>query len=172
MEKPDKYYLDVEKKILGKDKKIVLETIIELRKTGKPSIIPLLFTAISDNIQNEISEEIFKLLGLLKDKEGISYVIDGIKSKNSEPYKAKLITTCWQSGLDYSAYIEDFTEQFIKGDFQIALEAFTVIEEWIHSSLPESIKKSKEILIDSVSSINEEKKPLYIELVKLLESNM
>jgi hypothetical protein len=40
-----------------------------------------------------------------------------------------LVSSCWQSGLDYSEFVIDFTNLFITGDYVTALECFTVIEE-------------------------------------------
>jgi len=170
MEKPDKYYIETEKKLSGKDKIKVLETISEIKQTGKAGILPLLFQTIKDNSHSKISTEIFKLLGQLKDKKCIPYIIDEIQSEGSVDYKTALLTSCWQSGLDYSEHIGVFTEQFIEGNFKVSFEAFTVIEEWIYNAKQENIKKCLSNLKHNISSISEDKKLLYIDLVKLLES--
>ena len=39
-----------------------------------------------------------------------------------------LVSSCWQSGLDYSEFVIDFTNLFITEDYVTALECFTVIE--------------------------------------------
>ncbi len=40
-----------------------------------------------------------------------------------------LVSSCWQSGLDYSDFAGDFADIFITGDYMTALECFTVLEE-------------------------------------------
>jgi hypothetical protein len=40
-----------------------------------------------------------------------------------------LISSCWQSGLDYSEYLDDLVDIFLASDFPVALECLTVIEE-------------------------------------------
>ena len=40
-----------------------------------------------------------------------------------------LVSSCWQSGLDYSEFAGDFANIFLTGDYITALECLTVIEE-------------------------------------------
>ena len=40
-----------------------------------------------------------------------------------------IVSSCWQSGLDYSEHATVFASLFAKGSYQLALECFTVLEE-------------------------------------------
>jgi hypothetical protein len=166
----DKYYLGIEKKLSSGNEKEILDTIKDIRISGQARIIPLIIALLDHNKDNVISQEVLSLLGQLKDKAVIPYIIPELKSKHTNSYRTELIMTCWQSGLDYSHHIDVFTEAFIHGDYQASIESFSVIEEWIHNSPKSTIEICKSQLMDNLSSCNEEKKAFYLELIKLVES--
>lgn len=172
MEKPDKYYKEIEKKLGSGNHSEIISTLNNIRTSGRASIMPLIFILLEQNPGKEITDEIFSILSQLKDKDCVPHIIEAIQSKRLEKYNTLLITTCWQSGLDYSDHIKVFAEQFIIGDYQTAIESFSVIEEWIFESQPATILECKKFLIDSVDKVSTDKKPLYIELVKVVESHL
>jgi hypothetical protein len=43
-----------------------------------------------------------------------------------------LVSSCWQSGLNYSDYSFDLAKVFLTGDYVTAIECLTVIEESVH----------------------------------------
>ncbi|MCK7536379.1 MAG: hypothetical protein MZV63_38065 [Marinilabiliales bacterium] len=51
------------------------------------------------------------------------------KAMESTTQSAMLVSSCWQSGLDYSDYSADFAKVFLKGDYATSIECITVIEE-------------------------------------------
>ena len=60
-----------------------------------------------------------------------------------------LVSSCWQSGLDYSAYSLDLAKVFLKGDYVTAIECLTVIEE----SVPEMSKERKDEIMKILRKI-------------------
>lgn len=170
MTQQDKYYLETEKKLSSDNEHIILDTLAQIRKNGKASIIPLVIDLLDKKISEKVSKETIMLLGHLKDKEAVSFIVSGLKSAKTKEYRTELIMTCWQSGLDYSKYIESFVDAFIFGDFQTAIESFSVIEEWIHNSPEEQVTSSRKLLIDNLKDVTAEKKAFYLELIKLVES--
>lgn len=172
MEKKDKYYKEIEERLQAKETKEILETLKDIRKTGHAHILPLVFKLVNENPNQQIHEEVFQMLGQLKEKECVEYVIKEINSGDSKKHITRLLATCWQSGLDYSQHLLTFAEQFTTSDYITSIEAFTVIEEWIHNTSRADIQACKQYLVDSISEISQEKKPLYLELVKLVESSL
>lgn len=170
MTKPEKYYQEIKKKFDAENDAEILATLKEIRISGQALIIPLMIDVLEKTKDNSIREEILSILGQLKDKGSVAYIVEALASGAVKNYRKEFITTCWQSGLDYRDHITLFAKEFVKGDYVTAIEAFTVIEEWIFESSPEKITECKKYLIDAVSEIDNEKKPLYVELVKLVES--
>ena len=80
-----------------------------------------------------------------------------------------LVSSCWQSGLDYSDYMGDMVKIFIEGDYATAVECLTVIEV----SARKSSRRQKDEIIrivekNPLSYINE-KNALTRELISILE---
>lgn len=169
MTQPDKYYLEAEKAFASADDKKIAHKLNEIRKTGKPNIIPLVASLLEKHDGDGIEKIVLEILSQLKDKECVPYVIESVKKKNSDLIKKKLIMTCWQSGLDYSEYIVIFAQEFLKGSYETAIEAFTVIEEWIHNTSKEQIIACKTFLNENINKVKEDKKDFYLELVKFVE---
>lgn len=172
MEKPEKYYKEIQKKFKTEDSSQIIATLKEIRVSGHALILPLIFEVLESTSDKSIIEEIISILGQLKDKNSVAYIIEALTKGKVKKYRKEIITTCWQSGLDYSEHLTIFAKEFIQGDYVTAIEAFTVIEEWIFESEPKNILDCKNYLIDAVSQVDNEKKPLYVELVRLVESHL
>ncbi len=73
----------------------------------------------------------------LKDQSVRTEVIAEIR----KPWKANtismLVSSCWQSGLDYSDYLADMAKVFLEGDYATAIECMTVIEESVQEQQQE-----------------------------------
>jgi hypothetical protein len=80
-----------------------------------------------------------------------------------------LVSSCWQSGLNYSDYSLDLAKVFLKGDYITAIECLTVIEDSVHE-LNKAVKDEIMMMLKEspVSHINE-KKELTLELISILE---
>lgn len=93
-------------------------------------------------------------------------IIAEIRKERNPATTAMLIASCWQSGLDYSAYTRDFAEAFIKGDYGISVECLTVIE----NAVPELTGPEKDNIVRLVSSspVIEGKETLTGELISIL----
>jgi hypothetical protein len=64
----------------------------------------------------------------LKELNAQKVLVEGIKSTELLGDQAVLTAACWESGLDFSAYYLFFTALAVSGDFQLSMEAFTVLE--------------------------------------------
>jgi hypothetical protein len=169
MEQKDKYYKEIQKKFDTEDENQIINTLKEIRVTGKALIIPLILEILEQDRNETITQEILSILGQLKDKNSVGYIVKALENNDIKKYRKEIITTCWQSGLDYSKHIELFAKEFISGDYITAIESFTVIEEWIFEADKQTIINCKEYLVGSISEVRDDKKPLYVELVKLVE---
>jgi hypothetical protein len=172
MEKKDKYFKDIENKFQSDSEKTILQALHEIRQTGKPEIIPLMFNLLAKHKHDKITDEVFNILDQIKDKGAVPYVVAELELKRAEKYRIRLITSCWQSGLDYSAHLGIFSKFFVEGDYLIAIESFSVIEENIHNSSAQVIRDCREYLVLNLPKSSVEKKALFIELIKLVECYM
>ena len=148
----------------------ISETIKSLREEepfeGAIGLLTSLYNETEDKTLQRTIEEFFNDL---KDPSVRSEVIAEVIKPWKSNTISMLVASCWQSGLDYSDYLADITKVFLKGDFLTAIECMTVIEESLHSTSRERKDEIINILMESpVSHINE-KAPLTLELITILE---
>lgn len=93
-------------------------------------------------------------------------IVEAISSAGRMEDKIKLTAACWECGLDFTAYFLDFVALVVQPDFQLALEALSVVES-IEGSLDEpTLTKALEIA-QTVKSDNKELVEDLIENIKL-----
>jgi len=172
MKTPDKYYNETKNAFATSDEKKIIHKLNDIRQNGTPSIIPLIVELLEKHNKDAIEKVVLEIMGQLKDNECRPFVIESIKRLKTDEIRKKLIMTCWQSGLNYSDYIIDFAREFIDGNFEVSIESFTVIEEWIHETPKETVVACKTYLKENVHKIPNDKKAYYSELVKLVESHI
>jgi hypothetical protein len=157
--------------ILNKDNNIVITEAIELLRNEKPfeGAVGLL-TAYYDKTDDfSIRKIISSFFDDLKDQSVCHEVIEEIRKQWSADTISMLVSSCWQSGLNYSDYSPDLAKVFLTGDYVTAIECLTVIEESVHE-LSKVIKDEiiKMLEENPISQINE-KKALVQELILILE---
>lgn len=171
-EKELRFYKETELKLKASSVNSILGTIKELRKTGNVKVLPLVFDLLETTREENIVKEVLILLGELKDNKTVPAITDYISKRPSGKYLGKVIAACWQSGLDFSSGMPLFVKCFIEGNYEIALESFTVIEEMIWRTSIDMLNACRETLINSAKDISEDKKPLYNELIKILNEGV
>jgi hypothetical protein len=70
-----------------------------------------------------------EVLDLLKRNDARDLLVQLIEDKANRKYRKDLITACWESGLDFSAYLVNFTRFIPAGDLAECIEIATVIDE-------------------------------------------
>ena len=80
---------------------------------------------LEPNITRSESEEIFKKL---KDNGSTGILVEAIKNAGRIEEKRILTAACWESGLDFSKDFLFFVQLATSADFQLAMEAITVVE--------------------------------------------
>lgn len=157
--------------ILNKDNNKAITEAIDLLRQEKPfeGAIGLL-TAFFDKTDDfSIRKSISGFMNDLKDQSVCQEVINEIRKQWKPDTISMLVSSCWQSGLNYSEYSLDLAKVFLKGDYITAIECLTVIEESVRElskATKEEIMKMLEVT--HISQINE-KKELTLELIAILE---
>ncbi len=64
----------------------------------------------------------------MKERSCRAEVIESLKSVSNQASRTMLVSSCWQSGLDYSDYAVALADAFVTGDYLTSLECFTVLE--------------------------------------------
>jgi hypothetical protein len=158
---------DIKSKLFSADKNIVLAAIDTLKEKGNKEYLPLLFEILLTESEQEIRNEILKLLGTIKDVDTIPIYMEALKEERLLTIRKELLTSCWQNGLDFSNYFDEFVDLIIDGEWEIAFEAFTVIENLEHFPPEEKMKESKLRIAKALKLANEQKSYFLEELLKM-----
>ena len=165
--KPDPQIL---KDLWSADDLLVLKSLSKLRTSGNLTYIPEILKLLSQTRKELIEKELIRFLADIKEKGVVPLVVAGLKKPGLKTAHAGILSAIWQSGLDYSRYMDLFIQLFLKGDYLVALESFTVIEQSIEHLSDQEIAEERNHLLNALESVSEDKKPLARELINLLQS--
>jgi hypothetical protein len=121
----------------------------EIKGKGDDTYIAPLIEFIHQNLSKEIKEKIYQLFNDLKHEGSVDRLISEFRNEKDLDILERLVASCWQNGLNYSKHLSYFVQLVIDQEFQIAFEAFTVIENMygkidgdVESMLMDKISKS------------------------------
>ena len=148
MEKPDKLNR-LKFAIKTGNPELVDHALDEIKHKGDDTYIAPLLAFVHQPIPKEAREKIFQLFTDLKHENSVDAFVAELKLETNLEILERMVAACWQNGLNYSQYLSWFVDLVIGQDFQIAFEAFTVIENMygkiegdLEASLLSKIEKS------------------------------
>ena len=153
----------------GDDSRQIREIKMLRNKKAIPGAILLLLDIFEKTQNEEVKKEIENFLNDLNNQNSIEEVIRAIDKAGREHTKKVFISSCWQSGLDYSSYIHRFIEYSIKLDYLSAIECYSVIEEWSGSAASEDTRVWIKMINESLDDQSDEKKTLLKAIITVLQ---
>jgi len=156
--------------ILSNNNSLKISNAVKLLRNEPPLTGAIgLLVSYYDGAASESARQIIKqFMNDLKYMSSRSEVMAEIRKTYSPGTIEMLVSSCWQSGLDYSEFWSDFTGLFLEANYMTALECFTVIESSMHNLTRESKDHIIKIINDNSPAIAEEKKALARELISLM----
>jgi hypothetical protein len=158
--------------LLNKDNKTIITEAIDLLRNDQAfeGVVGLLTSVYDNSPDHEIRKSVELFMNDIKDLSVRPEVINEIKKPWKPDTISMLVSSCWQSGLDYSEYSQVFVNTFLSGDYVTAIECLTVISESAHNIS----KVEKEIMITTIKDNpfmnSDEKSVLTLELLTVLEN--
>ena len=110
------------------NQELIDHALEEIKNVGDDTYIAPLIEFIHQASSKEIKENIFQLFVDLKHENSVDQLISELKNEKDLDVLQRLVACCWQNGLDYSRHLPYFVQLVLDQEFQIAFEAFTVIE--------------------------------------------
>jgi hypothetical protein len=121
--------------------KVPDEIIAGVPQKYERKLIATLVSQLTNPESREIKDEVLKVL---RDGESQELLIEAIDMKDYTKHRQVLLAACWESGLDFSKYLEKFIS--ILGekstDNLSCLEIVTIIEEMPGPFEPKTIEKA------------------------------
>jgi hypothetical protein len=120
-----------------------------------------LLELLSANPDEQVEKEITDILNNLKVQKAVPVLVEALLNPEYYSIRKKIITACWQNGLNYKNQLPIFVDLVIQEEWETGFEAFTVIENMeeypdkeildlavrkIHDALPDTEGKKKYFL--------------------------
>jgi hypothetical protein len=135
----------------------IVKTAFEgLKIVGEPSILHPIILELNTKSHSEKNALILEFLACLKDRKARSVMMDLIQQTELKEYQQLLLSTIWNSPLDYTDYLEVFVDLALKGDFIITLECLTIIENLDGPFSEKSVMESQ-VLLGAYAESNPDK---------------
>lgn len=99
-----------------------------LQVNGDVTVIRPIVDLLKTELTHQLEFEVLEFLGDLKATNTLPEIIAIIKDENYLSQRQQVLSTIWNSTLDYSDYIAEFVEIACEGNFMEALECLTIIE--------------------------------------------
>lgn len=160
---------EIIKNLQSQDQKIVLNTLKHIAKEGNKDVLNSTIQLLLVSKDSSIREEIIKILDNLKNQDCAAIIVDAIKNDKYKSEFPILVSSCWKNGLNFEEYLETFVDLFIYSEFQLAFDAFTVIDTFEQAN-QEMIDKSLIKLNNATEEIKDDKKALHEELIQLIKN--
>lgn len=148
----------------------VIETLEELRVSGKVSDIPFLIELLHLTSNPEIKSKITSLFANLKESDAIPLIVEAIQDQKYAPELKELVASCWENGLEYSNYLTLFVDLLIDSEFLVAFEAYTVIVNMTAQIDQAKIDVEIGRLEEAMKTTSDQKKALILDVIDFLPS--
>ena len=170
MIKSEKKYNDL-KSLLNKNNNLQISEAIGLLREEPPfeGAIGLLIKLYDKTQHDEIKKSIETFMNDLKDQSASPEVIDEVKRGWKVETINMLLSSCWQSGLDYSKYSVDMARAFFKGNYITAFECLTVIEESVSDLSRQEKDEILNVFEKDPLPSSDERNILLLELLAILK---
>jgi hypothetical protein len=157
--------------VLGKKNSLQIVQAIKSLREDEPfeGAIGLLAETFDASDDKSVLRAISDFFNDIKDLSARSEIVAEIRKSWNGDTISMLVSSCWQSGLDYSGFIEDMIKIFIEGDYVTTIESMTVIEGSAANISRESRDDLIKTIKDSPKAWVNEKKTLTLELISILE---
>jgi hypothetical protein len=169
MSDQEKRLKQLDLKLKSGNESLVISTISSLRlKEPMKGVIRLLTELYDSSPDPTVRKHVEEFMNDMKELSLRGEVIDEIRKEYKAETIKMLISSCWQSGVDYSQYASDFALIFSTCDLETAIECFTVIEGF-SSLIPRKTKDHMIIIVkEHEENRTKEKSALMLELVTVL----
>ena len=135
------------------DPKSITKAVKFLERHGDSSVIITLALRLLDGIPKKNKSEILELLCSLKDSSTTVEMMDIVGDDKFISIRQSILSTIWNTKIDYSDYLDDFVEIATKGDLLEALDCLTIIENLDGPFMEESVLESQLHLKNYLESV-------------------
>ena len=156
------------KNLYSNNDNIVLGAIKEISESGNSNYLPGLIELLNSHESEEIKNQIIKILTEIKHTNAVPFLAQAIEEKKYHGIQETLVRVCWENGLDYTNYFSIFIDLLINGEYMVAFEAYTVIDNSEGTISKASSQEYIARLKDALASVGEERQTLLHHIIQML----
>lgn len=165
----EKRYKELER-ILKRGNTVLITQAIKTLRDEEPfkgaiSLLADHYNSTSDKGNIKVIEEFFNDIKYLSARQEI---VAEIRKSHKQTTISMLVSSCWQSGLDYSGYVTDILKVFLEGDYATAIECMTLIEQSSRFNTRAEKDNAIRMVERSSTAFTNEKDSLSRELISIL----
>jgi len=151
---------------------IAQKSLHRLLKIAGLKEMPLLIRIMAVTRHEKVTQDIENWLASIKTNEAAVIMAEALVDPDLSSIRAALVRASWESQLDFSHHLLLFAHLMITGDYGLAVEAFSVIENTCmeHPVPVERINELTSQLKNSLPDQPESKQRLVRELILVLEN--
>ncbi|MCB9195224.1 MAG: hypothetical protein H6598_03280 [Flavobacteriales bacterium] len=109
------------------DDATILDALKRIKSKGDASVIKPMIKAFAESINEDVRNGIRVLLAQIKVENALIEMIESLADGDDE-VNEMLLFAIWNANLNASNYIAEIAEASVKGNYLVALEGLTVIE--------------------------------------------
>ena len=154
------------------DTKKISKAIKALEANGDPSVIKPLTEKLLSGVSEKNKKEILELFSSFKDSSVTAEMMDVIEDERYLSIRQLLLSTIWNTKVDFSDYLDEFVQIAVEGNFMETLDCLTIIENLEGPFMEENILEAQLHLksyLEQPGSKDEQKAQLLSEIALLLK---
>ncbi len=110
------------------NQELIDHALDEIKNKGDASYIAPLVAFLHQELPDEIQQRVYQIFNELKHESAVDPLVSELQNEQDPDILERLVAACWQNGLNYSKHLPFFVQLVVDQEFQIAFEAFTVVE--------------------------------------------
>ncbi len=150
------------------DEKVV-SMLMGLREHGELFYLEALLDILTGERSEIVKKSVAEFIADIKKQEAVPIIANYVSANQNAKNLTRIVTACWQSRLDFSKNLQPFFQILLDGNYRIAFEAFTVIENTIELQSKEELTKNIDLVKRSVSKADRDKQLLLLEMISVLD---
>lgn len=150
---------DLLSELASKEEKRQIKAVQALKVCGNETVIEPLLVVLSNDPTDPLQKEIMDLLNSAKSTKVPAEIAKALVNSRFKSIRQLLLTSIWNSGLDYRPYITEIVTAATEGEMLDALECITIIENIDEEFTEDQLFEPLIVLTNYISSNKSEQGP-------------
>jgi len=153
----------------GNDTVKKINAVKELKVYGNESAIVPMLNILLTGPDEELRKEVIETLNTVKHTAVPKVLIEALLNPDFKTLRLVILTSMWNSGLDYGDFIPEIVQAATEGDMMDALECITIIENH-EGDLMEAPLLEGQLVLKEYLSLHKTESSQRIDLLRELDA--